>query len=361
MRSRAVFLVAMALSAGERYRPALPGYIYQFPRDYFNHPEYRTEWWYYTGNVEAKDGRRFGFELTFFRQGLGNAAGADKPSNVWDTSQVWLAHLALSDIDGERFLNTERLNRSGGGIAGVDQERGRVWNGNWQARWTSAGQELEAVADGFSFRFRLEAAKPPAIHGIGGVSQKSAGAGNGSHYFSQTRLETSGSIVVGGQTFAVQGLSWMDHEFFTHRMSSDQAGWDWFSLQFEDGSELMLYELRKKDGTADGFSSGTYIDGAGRTTHLAFSGFRLAPGTTWASPKTGARYPVAWKIEAPSLGLDLSLSTRLPQQELAGGSKASPVYWEGAVEVSGSKQGKPVKGKGYLEMTGYAGPVNFGG
>ena len=217
------------------FQPALPGYKYEFPRDCFNHPEYRTEWWYYTGNVHTTQGRRFGFELTFFRQGIDRDR---KAGNVWDVRDVWLAHLALSDIDGKRFFHTERLNRSGPGLAGSDETQARVWNGNWQAGWSpDGGERLQAVAEQFQFDLALRPLKAPVIHGVGGINQKSEGSGHASHYFSQTRLETHGELSIEGTVYTVDGLAWMDHEFFTEQMAANLSGWDWFSLQLDDRSE----------------------------------------------------------------------------------------------------------------------------
>lgn len=361
MKSKAAVAWALSLGLLAGYRVSLPGYRYEFPRDFYNHADFRTEWWYYTGNLHSADGkRRFGFELTFFRQGI-EGQGQARPAGVWDVRDVWLAHLALSDLDGQRFFHTERLNRSGAGTAGAEQSQARVWNGNWEAKWLPDGQRLQAVAGEFGFNLALHPVKKPVVHGVDGVSQKAPGAGHASNYFSQTRLKTSGTIRIGGQSFTVDGLSWMDHEFFTSRMDANQSGWDWFSLEFEDGSEMMLYRLRRKDGSADGYSSGTYVDPQGRATHLKLADFSLTPGKIWTSPATGGQYPVGWTILVPSLGLNVALTTRLAGQELVGANKASPTYWEGAIEVIGAKQGHPVKGAGYLEMTGYAGLVNFGG
>jgi predicted secreted hydrolase len=348
-------------ASAEPYRLALPGYRYQFPRDHFNHPDFQTEWWYYTGNVRSSAGRRFGFELTFFRQGVDRESSP--AANVWDVRDIWMAHLALSDIDGHQFLHTERLNRSGAGTAGADLAQARVWNGNWQARWRtdSDTQQLTAVADRFSFDLTVRSAQPPAINGIDGVSQKAAGVGHASHYISLTRLITTGAVVIDGKRFAVEGTSWMDHEFFTHQLEANQIGWDWFSLQFDDGSAVMLFRLRRKDGSADPFSSGTYQDPRGRTVHLGLDDFSAIPGKIWTSPDTGARYPVEWNIRIPSLGVDVSLTTPLPQQELTGNIPASPAYWEGAIDIDGVKDNRRAHGAGYLEMTGYAAPVSIGG
>jgi predicted secreted hydrolase len=370
MKSRLALVFISALSVfgadiKDVYRLALPGYRYEFPRDHFNHPEFQTEWWYYTGNLHTAEGKRFGFELTFFRHGVDREA---RPKNVWDVSDIWLAHLALSDVDGNRFFHTERLNRSGPRIAGADFQQARVWNGNWQVLWRLdpkkpggfADQKLQAIADEFHIDLVLQSDKAPVVHGSNGVSQKAEGPGRASHYVSLTRLITRGTIEMNGKKFTVEGLTWMDHEFFTHQLEPNQSGWDWFSLQFEDGSEMMLFRLRRKDGSADPYSAGTYIDPQGRTRHLNASMFFLSPGKTWTSNETGARYPIEWNIRVPSLGIDAALSTRLPQQELIGKSRASMAYWEGAIEIKATRKSQPLGGAGYLEMTGYAGPVRMG-
>jgi predicted secreted hydrolase len=359
----ALWLTVNATGADDPYRLALPNYRFEFPRDHFNHPEFRTEWWYYTGNLRTVEGRRFGFELTFFRQGIDRQPAAE---SVWDVRDVWMAHLALSDIEGGQFLHTERLNRSGPGVAGADLRQGRVWNGNWHAQWTTfdpavagAGtQTLEAIADRFSFELFLKTEKPPAIHGRNGVSQKAEGAGKASHYISLTRLTTSGGIILDGKRFSVEGTSWMDHEFFSHQLEANQSGWDWFSLQLEDRSELMLFRLRRTGGSVDPYSAGTYVDSQGHTTHLAASDFTVTPGRTWTSGTTGGRYPVEWTIGVPSLGgFKASIRTPMAQQEITGGARSGTTYWEGAIEVDATRRGHPLSGVGYLEMTGYAGRI----
>src|SRR6266446_8007565 len=257
-----------------QFKPALPGYRYEFPRDYFNHPDYQTEWWYYTGNLETTDGRKFGFELTFFREGVNR-----NPANTstWDIRDIYLAHFAVSDLDGKKFFHTERTNRSGPGIAGADVTIQKVWNGNWSVVWAEGAENLTATADQFAIHLSLHPEKPLVIHGENGVSQKSAGDGHASHYFSESRLRTSGSLEIASARYKVYGLTWMDHEFFTQQLAPDQAGWDWFSLQLDDHTELMLFHIRRKDGAIDPFSAGTFIDAQGRAQHLRVSDFSLEP------------------------------------------------------------------------------------
>lgn len=331
------------------YSLALPGFQFQFPRDYFDHEDYQTEWWYYTGNLRASDGHRFGFELTFFRQGTSRTPN----SSPWFIHDLWMAHIALSDIDGQRFYYEERLNRSGPGIAGVDAQGGQIWNGNWEARIADRQENIRAVGEDFSFSLRLEPAKPPVIQGQNGVSQKAAGNGHASHYFSITRLLTTGSIDFQGKSFQVDGASWMDHEFFTGSMAPDETGWDWLSIQLRDGTELMLYRLRHGDGSIDPYSSGSYVDAKGNSRFLALHDFSITPDAdSWRSPATGAAYPLRWHISVPQLALQLEVTTPLRAQELTG--KFGPSYWEGAIDAVGTRSGQATGGTGYLEMTGYA-------
>jgi predicted secreted hydrolase len=345
----------------QQYAVALPGYHYEFPRDHFDHPDYQTEWWYYTGNVTSADGRHFGFELTFFRQGVNRNA---TKTNSWDVRDLYLAHLALSDLDGGRFYHTERTNRAGPGIAGISDKDARIWNGNWQIQWNSDQQTLEAIDPRFELHLNLKSEKPPVIQGENGVSQKAAAPGHASHYISLTRLATNGTITLNGKSIEVTGLAWMDHEFFTHQLERDQIGWDWFSVQLADNTELMLFRIRRKDGSVDPFSAATFVDARGQTTHLRSTDFSLTPaGATWTSPATKATYPIHWRIAVPKLGLDLEMRTALPSQELTGGPSdgtLTPSYWEGSVTYDGTREGAKIHGAGYLEMTGYDRPFEMG-
>ena len=353
MRNRFFLVLVLILaSAGgaEDYKRALPGYEYKFPQDHFNHPEYQTEWWYYTGNLRSQDGHRFGFELTFFRQGVTR----DVNRSAWHIEDLYMAHLALSDVSGHKFCHQERMNRAGPGIAGIDENAGTIWNGNWQARLSENGQTLRGFDSDFGVELELAPAKPPVIHGRDGISRKAAGTGHASHYISFTRLITSGTVELDGRNYRVDGTSWMDHEFFSDAINASQSGWDWVSLQFNDGSEIMLYRLRHKDGSEDPYSSGSYIDQQGRCTLLTSSEFSMTPGgETWTSPQTKGVYPVRWHVAIPKLGMDVSVSTPLTSQEMAG--NIGPSYWEGVIDANGTRQGSEVRGVGYLEMTGYAG------
>lgn len=360
MRSSCFFVFVLLLGVlplQGQYQRALPGYHYRFPRDNFNHPEYQTEWWYYTGNLKASDGHRFGFELTFFRQALSQ----DKATQSdWDIHDIYLAHFALSDLEAGKFYYEERVNRAGPGIAGSSEHAEKIWNGNWSVSWSGEQQNLFALSNDVSINFKMNSQKPPVIHGQNGISQKAAGAGHASHYISYTRLLTNGTIQLNGRNYSVDGSTWMDHEFFTNSLSTDQTGWDWISLQLNDNTEIMLYRFRRKDGTIDPFSSGTYIDAQGRSTNLTINDFSMIPkDKTWTSPATHAAYPIEWLISIPELAIKLSLKTALPSQELISKNSVGPSYWEGSITGSGTRNSSPVRGVGYLEMTGYTQPVRF--
>jgi predicted secreted hydrolase len=360
MKSRLAVLGAALLflqPLTAQYRTALPGYRFEFPRDYFDHPDFQTEWWYYTGNLKSSTGHRYGFELTFFRAAVSRDA---VPSETWDVKDLYLTHLALSDLDGRHFYYKERVNRAGPGIAGVSASKGRVWNGNWQIQWQGTDQKLDAVEREFQLNLNLHPQKPPVVHGENGVSQKSGGAGQASYYISLTRLAASGELELNGEKLEVSGLAWMDHEFFTHQLDPDQIGWDWLSLQLDDNTELMLFRIRRKNGSVDPYSAGTYIDLQGKSTHLRAADFMLQPLTeSWTSIDTRATYPIAWKIAIPKLEIELEVHTALAAQELVGKTKIAPSYWEGAIYLEGKRGKASLGGVGYLEMTGYDRPVRL--
>jgi predicted secreted hydrolase len=336
------------------WRPALPGWRYRFPRDHASHPEFRTEWWYYTGHLRA-GARRFGYELTFFRVGLDPARRAG--GSAWTRHTVLFAHLALTDPGGRRFRHEQRVARPALGLAGADTARYRVWIEDWSASLApdTRTHRLVANGDGFALALDLEPLKPPVIHGTDGISRKSAGAGRASHYVSFTRLATRGRLTVAGDTLAVEGLSWMDHEFGSGALAPDQVGWDWFSIQLDDGRELMLYRLRREGGAVEPLSSGTWVERDGRATHLPLPAWSVTARTTWKSPHTGATYPSGWTVRVPGHALELELVPTLADQELVFQGPTGVAYWEGSVRVRGRAGGREVRGDGYVELTGYAG------
>jgi predicted secreted hydrolase len=383
-------LLALLLAPAWGFDRALPGYEFQFPRDHFSHPAFQVEWWYYTGNLRTAEGRAFGFELTFFRLGVTQAAEEEIPGDelgdgaarggesrgdaarnnpekttAWDLNDVYLAHFALSDIASGQLHKTERLNRAGPGLAGADLGQARIWNGNWEVRWLEplsplAAQKLRAVSGDFSVELELTPAKAPVIHGEDGISQKSAGVGRASHYVSFTRLSAAGTVELLGKQHSVEGLAWMDHEFSTESMGAEQAGWDWMSVQLDNGEELMLYRMRRKDGSADPVSSGTFVDRQGKAVHLPWSEIVMTPGEPWLSPQTGGRYPLRWNVSVPRLQLELECRARFADQEVVSRRELSPTYWEGAVVYEGRRGAQEVGGVGYLEMTGYDKPIQIG-
>ncbi|HKQ07383.1 MAG TPA: lipocalin-like domain-containing protein [Blastocatellia bacterium] len=339
------------VSKGE-WREAEAGYRYEFPRDHAAHPDYGLEWWYYTGNLRAGNGRRFGYQLTFFRVGV--TRHPVNPSR-WAVRDLYMTHFAISDIDRRQFHSFDRINRAGPGWAGAATDAYRVWNEDWSAQLESGAHHLSASDGDYKIDLRLTTARPEVIHGEDGISQKGPSAGNASHYYSLTRLATTGQMTVGGEAFEVEGLSWMDHEFGTSFLEAEATGWDWFSIQLDDGRELMLFEIRRRDGQIDPRSSGTLIDRDGRTTHLRFGEFTLAASDVWRSPASQAEYPTAWTIELPRFQLHLETRAAFAEQELRTTESTGVTYWEGSINIIGTADGQPVTGRGYLEMTGYAG------
>lgn len=336
----------------QSWREARTGYEFTFPRDHAAHNPYRIEWWYYTGNLETRSGRRFGYQLTFFRFGI--MAEPINPSR-WAVRDLHMAHFAISDIEGKRFHFFERFNRAGVGWAGASSSDYRVWNEDWEARLEGSDHLLKASDGEFAAVLRLAPSKDVVIHGENELSQKGAAAGNASHYYSITRFNTVGRIVVGGEAFEVTGLSWMDHEFGTSFLEKEQVGWDWFSIQLDDGRDLMLFQIRRADGSIDPRSSGTMIEADGRATHIPSGQFTLTQGETWKSEASGAGYPIKWTLDLPGYGLRLNVAAAFDSQELRTAESTGVTYWEGSIKVEGSSGNGKVQGRGYLEMTGYAG------
>ena len=354
--SSSLLVVAPGIASDttQEFRLATEGYQYAFPRDHGAHEEYRTEWWYYTGQLTAKNGRPFGYELTFFRRGMPRDQTKTLPSQ-WAVTHLYLAHFAVSDLSKDRFLYAEKMSRAGLGKAGAASDRLNVWIDRWSAEspLSAPGTQIIHAADGnLAIHLTISPEKPLVVHGTGGISRKGSVAA--SHYYSFTRLATTGTLSIDGERFDVTGNSWMDHEFGSAELGKDLVGWDWFCLQLDDRRELMLYHLRRTDGSADPASSGTLIDRDGRGHHLTISEFALEPISYWTSPTSHARYPQRWRLTIPSQQLSFELVPRMAEQELSTTRSTQVTYWEGAIEAIGSIQGRPARGQGYMELTGYA-------
>jgi predicted secreted hydrolase len=342
--------LAAALGAGDDtgYARAFEPRSFSFPADHGPHPAFRNEWWYVTGNLDGGDGRRFGYELTIFRVAL--TPGAPESTSAWRTNQLYFAHFALTDAGKGAFHFDERFSRGAAGLAGAEASPFRVWLDDWSitegagGRWRLVARTAEAGID-----VTLDPVKPPVLQGDDGLSRKSAAPGNASYYYSLTRLRTGGEIVLGGTRLAVAGTSWLDREWSTSALAPDQAGWDWFALQLDDGTELMFYILRRKDGTADAHSAGTFVDPAGELTRIANTDLQVEVTGTWQSALGGA-YPARWSLQVPTLDLSLEITPVVANQEL----DTIVRYWEGAVDAAGTRNGRPIGGRGYVELTGYA-------
>ena len=348
-----VLLAALSLAAPAEepdWAVSLPGWQYEFPRDHFAHPDFKTEWWYFTGNLTAEDGRQLGFQLTFFRQGVRRA---DEAGTRFAVDDIKLAHFAVTDITDGKFRFAQRVSRGSFGEAGFSDGGRIAWIEDWTLRLSGPGRfRLEAADQDFALALDLTAAKEPVFHGENGVSQKSAGEGRASHYYSFTRLAAEGTVSLGGREMDVRGWSWFDQEWATNQLTENQTGWDWLSLQFDDNTELMLFQIRLGGGGRDVHSHGTWIDADGKAAPVKHEDFELVPGRTWRSPDTGGAYPVEWRLRIPKLGLEVELGAAWDGQELV----LQPIaYWEGAVRAAGTRRGQAVAGRGYLEMTGYAG------
>jgi predicted secreted hydrolase len=325
----------------------------QFPADHFSHPDFKTEWWYYTGHLAADSGRRYGYQVTFFRFGL-RERQVELPAPPL-FSELYMAHFALSDLTTRQFTFRERIERGYGDKAGAATDSLLVWNGDWKVSGDGTSHAIEINDRGRQLRLDLKSLKAPVLHGDNGLSQKGDGAGRASYYYSLTRMATAGSLTVNGKSEKVRGLTWMDHEFGSNQLTDAQVGWDWFSIQLDDQTELMLYLMRRKDGAIDGHSSGTLLYADGRTRKLSQADFRVEVLNRWQSPKSGANYPMKWQVMVPAEGIELKINPAFAEQELITNRSTRVTYWEGAVLINGTVRGKSVRGQGYVEMTGYAG------
>lgn len=340
------------------YAQATSPRTFRFPQDHGAHPDFRNEWWYFTGNVTTPAGRPFGFELTLFRIAL-SPQPVDSPS-PWHGRQIYMGHLALSDIAGGEFQHAERLSRTGPGLAGAEFKGDNnnaltVWLEDWQIHYRPAGAgraahwQVQAMQEDFGIELELAVVKPLVLQGEQGLSQKGAEPGNASYYYAQTRLAARGAVRLADTELAVTGQAWMDREWSTSALGEAQIGWDWFALQLDSGAELMLYQLRQRGGRVDPHSEGSWVTPRGERRRLQREDFSIEVLDHWDSPR-GGRYPSRWRITVAPLELAVTVTPRLADQELDFGIR----YWEGSVAIDGKRAGQPVAGLGYVELTGYA-------
>ncbi len=349
--------VIAALSGGssEGFARALAVKPFVFPRDYGAHPEFQTEWWYYTGNLATAEGRRFGFQFTIFRRALAPTLPAR--ASDWATNQIYFAHFAVSDIAAGRFYHLEKFSRGAAGLAGaIVDPRVKIWIEGWTMTAQiddATTMRLQAAEGPIAIDFTLREGKPPVLQGDRGLSAKSAEPGNASYYYSLTRLFTEGTLYVNGTPYQVTGTAWKDQEYSTSVLSADATGWDWFSLQLDGGREIMLYQIRLKGGRIEPMSHGTLVNADGSKVSLQLKDFQIEALGQWTSPHTGTTYPAGWRlvIQTPDGPLKLEVTPLMSDQEI---NTPTAAYWEGASRIVGTEAtGKPVAGYGYVELTGY--------
>ena len=343
-----------ALPPGEAaagFAQVLAPRTFVFPADHGPHPEYRQEWWYTTGNLAADDGERFGFELTFFRFALAPPGTSAPGDSAWRAREIYMAHFAVTDPGRGRFRFAQQLSRAALGLAGAQGAPLRVWLGDWflvadpgeAQRW-----RLHAAGEGYGLDLQLDVSGAPVLNGAAGLSVKSGTAGDASYYYSLPRVAVRGQLSRAGAALPVAGLAWVDREWGSGGLGAQEVGWDWFALQLNDGTALMFYALRTATGTRDPHSAGTFTEASGVAQPLPAQAVAIEVTRTWTSA-AGVRYPGAWRLRAPALTLDLEVTPLLADQELRG----PPRYWEGAVEVRGTRAGRALAGRGYVELVGY--------
>jgi len=336
------------------WKQAIGPWQWAFPRDHGSHPQFRTEWWYFTGNLADATGKRYGYQVTFFRQAV--LKHPEDPQNAWSLRDLYLAHFTLTDAAAGRFSYDERVSRSGPGLAGAAQDRMQVWLLSWSATMENNTIHIQARNDQMSLALDLAPRKSVVLHGEHGLSRKGPREGQASYYYSVTDLETVGTLKTPGSphTLPVKGTSWFDHEFGSNQLAGDQVGWDWFSIHLSDRRDLMIYLLRRKDGTVEPSSSGTLVDHSGRVTHLRLGDIQMEVLDRWKSQKSEAVYPSHWRISIPSQRIEVSVKPLVADQELLTEGSTGIIYWEGTVIGTGTSGGKEVSCEGYIEMTGYA-------
>jgi predicted secreted hydrolase len=349
-------LNSAANPGAQGFAQALEPRVFEFPRDHGPHPGFRQEWWYLTGNLDATDGQRFGFEVTFFRVALVPPPAepvAPATGSAWRARQIYVAHFAVTDVARRRFRSQQKFSREALGLAGAQAAPLRVWLDDWSLELPPGGGpgpwKLHAAQPGYVIDLALEPLEAPVLNGAAGLSRKSEQPGDATYYYSIPRLQVRGRLLREGQPLELQGVAWLDREWGSGGLGPREVGWDWFALQLNDGSALMFYALRDKGGGRDTHSAGTFIAGDGSTRVLSNADVSIAVTDSWRNSK-GERYPGGWHLRVPSMVLDLTVRPVLADQEL----RTAPPYWEGAVDVTGERAGRSLGGRGYVELVGYA-------
>ena len=344
---------AMGDTKYEDFEKAIKQKIFIFPKDHGPHPEFKTEWWYFTGNLVSEDGKEFGYQFTIFRTAL--SKNKNNRRSEWNSNQIYMAHFAVTDISQNKFYFQERFSRDGNELAGAQINPLKIWLEDWQVAQLSNKYifdlpvlNIKVKTEKVGINFILESTKPMVLQGDNGLSQKGKQIGNASYYYSYTRLKTFGQIVIKGKEFNVNGFSWMDREWSTSALSGDQKGWDWFALQLDDNTEIMYYQMRKSDGSPDIFSKGVVVNQNGTSELIKKEVVALNITENWES-SNGTIYPSGWNLKIPSKNIDLNISPAIKNQYM----DITIKYWEGAVKVGGIKNGSPITGRGYVELTGY--------
>lgn len=341
--------VAQGGSARENFQIARKGYEWDFPRDHFSHPDYRTEWWYLTGILESGQ-KQYGYQFTIFRQGLN---GEPSTNSRWFSDQVYLGHFSWIDLNGETHRSFQMLSRELSGVAFADTHSpgsirlrtARLTPGNpWQLTINQGQTKLQ---------LRLKPTRPPLFQGPDGYSRKGSEPGQASQYYSFTRMKTEGRRVTASGTQVLHGITWFDQEFGSSQLSDRQEGWDWISLRLSNGADLMVYRLREEDGSITPQSSATIRYRNGAVEYIGASDWQMKPVEYWKSSETGARYPVEWNLLIPQKNINVTVRSRFPQQEMVLAGALTAPYWEGVIRAEGQWGDGSVKGEGFLEMTGY--------
>jgi predicted secreted hydrolase len=355
--------VAEAMGGGdeEGYLRAMGPRDFVFPDDHGPHPGFRTEWWYYTGNVFTDEGRQFGYQFTIFRSQLNppDSANQSQPFyDDWNTDQLYLGHFAISDVQDEEHVFEERNSRGAAGLAGAQVDPYRIWLEDWEIiRMSSENSDDKSfpvqikakMEDGTAIDLVVTPTKPLVLQGEEGYDQKGEEEGNASYYLAFTRMNAEGTFTINDEDHEVSGSSWMDHEWSTSALDENQEGWDWFSIQLSNGYDLMYYQLRNNDGSVSEFTVGSLVDPEGSKTTITPKDVELEVLDSWESPHSGSEYPSQWTLRIPAQNLELELATLFPDQEM----DVSVRYFEGTLSVSGQMNGEEVGGNGFIEMTGY--------